>query len=144
MLISILISRVHDDDHALQLSRGQISFTADGWDTRCKSAVLLYQTNVDHCFEARKAFLGVTAHWSGVGSKPTEVVPKSAVIGFRRINGSHSGESKSNDAITEHFSYNSASGANLAETLFFVLERAGVLSKVSSDAIFNSFPSIYL
>ena len=79
---------------------------------------------------ARKAFLGVTAHWCQKGAIEYQVVLTSAVVGFRRICGSHNGMLRHTISACVSNVYSSIAD-NLAATLLFVLDHANVMDRVS-------------
>ena len=88
----------------MQLAVGKISFTTDLWDS-----------------QTRATFLALTAHWLGP-DKDKRLTFHSALIGFPRVYGSHTGK-------------------NIAAVIFALIERANIQPKqVRFQTAFSSMP----
>jgi hypothetical protein len=83
---------------SVQAAPGKVSITIDGW-------------MADY---SKKSFLGVTAHWIEVSNSKWTL--RSAVIAFRTVSGSHTGE-------------------NLARYLLSLCDRVGITSHYSSKVL---------
>jgi hypothetical protein len=99
----ILIVLINADvSTSVQAAPGKVSITIDGW-------------TADH---SKKSFLGVTAHWIDVSDLKWTL--RSAVIAFRMVSGSHTGE-------------------NLARYLLSLCDRVGITSHYSSKVLSEFF-----
>lgn len=99
----ILVVLINSDvSTSVQAAPGKVSITIDGW-------------TADF---SKKSFLGVTAHWIDVSDSKWTL--RSAVIAFRTVSGSHTGE-------------------NLARYLLSLCDRVGITSHYSSKVLSQFF-----
>ena len=81
---------------------GDVSFTADIWSS-----------------DARRPYLALTGHWIAEDTETKSLSLRSALLGFHRLRGSHTGES-------------------LARTILYLLDRAGVTTKTGHFTLDNA------